>query len=279
MVHPLAAVRVVPETGQIVMRWEAEGDPDLPVTVAVGLAPDGSDHEVVGRAAAGAGFLSIPRPGLGRCFFTVSCSGRRVVVAERRMPFGSVLNFRDIGGYDAGPAGSAGTVKWGQVFRSDSLHRLTADHLEAFDELGIEVVYDLRSLEERELLPSVDIAVHLPIPSRSPEGDAHRLRTRRDGEQWLHEEYLYMLEHAAVAFGDLLARLSVPEGRPVLFHCAGGKDRTGLAAALLLSWLGVGRETVLDYYELTSSYAPPDRLGQVIEIFSLAGMTVDRHIG
>ncbi|MHB8437326.1 MAG: tyrosine-protein phosphatase, partial [Acidimicrobiales bacterium] len=123
------------------------------------------------------------------------------------------------------------------------------------------------------LLPSIDIAVHLPIPSRSPEGDAHRLRTRRDGEQWLHEEYLYMLEHAAVAFGDLLGRLSVPEGRPVLFHCAGGKDRTGLAAALLLSWLGVGRETVLDDYELTSSYAPPDRLGQVIEIFSLAGMT------
>jgi protein-tyrosine phosphatase len=193
-----------------------------------------------------------------------------MVVAERRVPLGSVLNFRDLGGYRSG---EAGMVRWGQVFRSDSLHRLDREYLEAFSDLGVQVVYDLRSIQERESFPSVDLAVHLPIPSRSPEGSVANLRSRYDGERWLHEEYLYMLAHAGAAFGALLSQLAEPERRPALFHCAGGKDRTGLAAALLLSWLGVQREVVLDDYELTSQHAPVDSLGEVVETFCSAGMT------
>ena len=46
-------------------------------------------------------------------------------------------------------------------------------------------------------------------------------------------------------------------GRPVVFHCTAGKDRTGLVSALLLEVLGVDRETVLDDFQLTERYAGP----------------------
>jgi len=62
-----------------------------------------------------------------------------------------------------------------------------------------------------------------------------------------------MLKEAGPLFGELLSRLTQPHGLPAVFHCAGGKDRTGMAAALLLSWLEVDRETVLDDYELEQS--------------------------
>ncbi len=74
----------------------------------------------------------------------------------------------------------------------------------------------------------------------------HRLTDLRSGERWLS---------------------------PAVFHCLGGKDRTGLAAALLLSWLGVDRGTVLYDYELSARCAPVDRLPVVVDRFVANGMS------
>jgi protein-tyrosine phosphatase len=62
---------------------------------------------------------------------------------------------------------------------------------------------------------------------------------------------------------------------PAVFHCAGGKDRTGLAAALLLTWLGVDRETVLDDYELTARFQTAARKAEIVEIFRESGMWLE----
>jgi Tyrosine phosphatase family len=59
----------------------------------------------------------------------------------RRVPFAGALNFRDIGGY---PITGGGATRWGAVYRSDSLHYLTADDLKVFDALGVKAIYDLR---------------------------------------------------------------------------------------------------------------------------------------
>jgi protein-tyrosine phosphatase len=187
----------------------------------------------------------------------------------RRIPFEGALNFRDIGGY---PVASGGMTRWSAVYRSDSLHRLTEVDLLAFDALDVKTIYDLRRSSELSRYPGPRGHIHLEIPG----GDLAKapvagLRTREDGEQWLAADYLSMLTAAAPAFGKLLSRLADGGQLPAVVHCLGGKDRTGMAIALLLTVLGVDRGTVLDDYELTSQ-CHAARVPEVVEEFAVLGI-------
>ena len=178
-------------------------------------------------------------------------------VDERRVRFTGVNNFRDLGGYRTE---SGVTTRWSRIFRSDSPHNFTPKDLEVFDALGVQVIYDLRREAELNADPGPRPYVHMELPSRPVfDTDPQTLRNRGDGENWLFEDYCGMLEPAAPVFGHLFSEIAECDG-PVMFHCMGGKDRTGMTAALLLSWLGVDRRTVLDDYELTSFYSSPDHI-------------------
>jgi protein-tyrosine phosphatase len=188
-----------------------------------------------------------------------------------------VKNLRDLGGY--GTAWGNAT-RWNRVFRSDSPHNFTVADLEVFDAMGIRVIYDLRRSAEREQDPGPRPCVHVELPSRQVFATHHpsTLRTRDDGERWLFEDYCGMLEIAAPVFGHLFTEFAESDG-PVMFHCMGGKDRTGMTAALLLSCLGVDRQTVLDDYELTSRYSGPERIPHVVDLFVAGGISRDAAIG
>ena len=195
---------------------------------------------------------------------------------NRRLTFVGVNNFRDLGGY---PTESGSTTLWGRIFRSDSPHNFTEADLEVFDALGIQIIYDLRRDAERETDPGPRPCVHRELPSGPLFGtDANTLRDRSDGERWLFEDYCKMLEVAGPVFGDLFSRFAECDG-PLMFHCMGGKDRTGMTAALLLRCLGVSRETVLDDYELTSRYSGPDEIPHVVDLFVSQGIAREAAIG
>lgn len=187
----------------------------------------------------------------------------------RRLPFAGALNFRDIGGYrEAG----GGMTRWRAVYRSDSLHYLTDADLAAFDALGVKAVYDLRRPAETARFPGPRDHACLEIPS----GDlatwpAGSLQTRRDGEDWLAADYVSILAGAAPVFGRLFSGLADDAKLPAVVHCLAGKDRTGLAIALLLTALGIDRGTVLDDYELTSR-CHASRVPEVVEIFARLGI-------
>lgn len=194
----------------------------------------------------------------------------------RRIPFAGALNFRDIGGY---PVRGGGLTRWGAVYRSDSLHNLTVADLPTFDALGVKTIYDLRRAREIGRWPGPREFVHLEIPGGELDlVPVTQLRTRRDAEEWLAADYAGMLDRAAAAFGILFTRLAGDGLLPAVLHCLGGKDRTGLSVALLLTLLGVDRDTVLDDYELTSEYQRP-RLPEVVERFVASGMTRDAAEG
>ena len=186
----------------------------------------------------------------------------------RRVPFAGALNFRDIGGY---PVAGGGMTRWRAVYRSDSLHYLTEGDLTAFDALGVTTVYDLRRPDEIASFPGPRDHVCLEIPSTDLAKSAVGLQTRRDGEMWLAAEYLSMLATAGPAFGRLLARLAEDDRLPAVVHCLGGKDRTGMVIALLLTALGADRATVLDDYELTSR-CHVSRVPEVVEAFLQLGI-------
>jgi protein-tyrosine phosphatase len=244
--------------GRALVRWQLEGTP-VPVDVATGPTPDHIDHTHKATVPAGQTSLLVSGPGDGRLFVSVSPlgTGPAVVAADRRVPFEGIQNFRDLGGYRTR---SGRVVRWGQVFRADALHGLSTNDLALYERLGLRAVYDLRSDLEREERPNPVPSRPLTVTGRPAGTEPAALRTAAeqlttaDGERLLLEMYLGLLEHSATQVGELYTGLAARDGLPAVFHCHGGKDRTGIVAALLLEALGVEREVVLDDYELTARY-------------------------
>ena len=192
----------------------------------------------------------------------------------RLIRFEAGSNFRDLGGYRSGDGGE---VRWGMVYRAGRLDRLTASDLGDLAALGIRTVFDLRREDEREQAPDPVPSVHLclmsKVQAKSPLPHAELLVEHDHGVRFMRELYSGLLAHAAAEIGTLFTMLAEPDAMPAVFHCAVGKDRTGLVAALLLTWLGVDREVVLDDFELSD-----DLVGQG-QRDELVRRMADRGIG
>lgn len=173
----------------------------------------------------------------------------------RHIPLDGAHNVRDLGGY---PTRSGGVTRWGAVYRGDRLDELTPGDLARLAELGITTVFDLRSAEERERFPDPMPSVHVSVVSRMvanrPPVDFASLVDHDHGVRFMRDLYVGLLEHAGPEIGEVLSGLAAPDALPAMFHCTAGKDRTGVVAALLLEWLGVDRDTVLDDFELSRQY-------------------------
>jgi protein-tyrosine phosphatase len=255
----VSAAAVETEGDALLVRWELTGNQDAPVNIGVGPTPDAIDHAHVLTVPGRLGQVRIDGHGAGRHYVSISPhdGSGALIVAERRVPFEGVSNFRDLGGY---PTSGGGRTRWGRVFRSDALHRFTDTDLIRYGSLGLHAVYDLRGDAERELHPNPFPSTQLALLAQTGEGAtaAESVRSMAQdssaGVQLLRELYRGMLANAGPLFGRLLSGLSDPESLPAVFHCTGGKDRTGISAALLLELLGVPRAQVLDDYELTSRY-------------------------
>ena len=259
---------------RLLVRWVGADDGD--VELAVGEEPNAASHLAVARVPAAAGSARLEGLGVRRHYVSVRHSDSTIVVAERRVPFAGLMNFRDLGGYSST---LGGTTRWGRVFRSDSPHGLTVEDLPVFDALGVETIYDLRRLDEREESPGPRTSVHHLLPSRRvADADLETLKDRADGERWLLEDYLGMLDDGAPVFGQLFSALASAAG-PAVIHCYGGKDRTGMSSALLLSALGVRRDDVLDDYELTSSYHTDETIETIVVVFADSNIPRDAALG
>ncbi len=170
----------------------------------------------------------------------------------RSLTFRALFNFRDLGGY-TGLDGR--TTRWRRIFRSDSLHGITADDREAWSALGVRTVVDLRRENEIEQFGriSADAGVtyrHLPIRHLDWAEVDHPEGT--DRPRWLADRYLNFAEEGAEGLRDTLAVLADPAQTPAVVHCMAGKDRTGVVCALTLALLGVDDATITADYALSN---------------------------
>ena len=190
----------------------------------------------------------------------------------RFVPLQGCVNFRDLGGY---PGLGGRRVQAGRLFRSDALQDLTPDDASILkDRLGLAAIIDLRNTDEAArdgvgLLPGLGLDyAHFPLldgrgfpPIAGRPADGHPApgqsgagwgRPRSDIVERLADTYLWILDNSggqlAAAVNAIAARL----GRPLVFHCSAGKDRTGMVAALLLELLGVAPEIRAVDYLLTN---------------------------
>jgi len=193
-------------------------------------------------------------------------------------------NFRDLGGHRAA---DGGRTRRGLVFRSDAPHRLTPADLAVVGRLGLRVVYDLRTDEERRRAPSVlprdirrEVLMIGGTNGKVREVGEHIVagRLAEVPDDFLVLVYEGLVEGQAATFGQLLTGLAESDGLPALIHCTHGKDRTGISVALLLSVLRVDEATILDDYELSTAYYTERRMAKLRPKLIKAGIDDDRYL-
>ncbi len=190
----------------------------------------------------------------------LSTLGCMIGATKSRVPeLEGALNFRDLGGYRSA---DGRTVRWHCVYRSGTTHALTAGDIARLGAQGIRYAYDLRSNKERREQPNRlrDIA-NLEYRFRDHEhlpGDIRRLLKSPDARaEHSHQVMLDVYRTLPYEFADAFRTLfrHIADGDiPLVFNCTAGKDRTGVAAALMLTALGVPRETVFEDYLLTGQF-------------------------
>ena len=178
---------------------------------------------------------------------------RRTGQDRRLIALAEVYNLRDLGGY---PTSGGRRIRWGAVYRADGLHRAVGADRERLRALGLRTVIDLRSWDE-VAAGHVSVSTigaerfhHLPVLHFLDEtiGSA----VLGDPEEALVDAYRTMLEEGALAIALALRVIADPSAHPVVFHCAGGKDRTGVLAAVLLALLGVDDATIAEDYAMSA---------------------------
>lgn len=204
----------------------------------------------------------------------------------RSLGIASVPNLRDLGGYKTT---SGATIANGLVFRANQLFNVSAGDMLKIEKLNLKNVFDLRTAAEKNPAPdelpagvkNVWLDVLADVPSSGPANLTSLLTDPKkanielgDGkvEALFKQAYrdCISLPSAKTNFRKLFLSLADTNQLPALFHCATGKDRTGWAAAALLTLLGVPREVVMQDYLRSNEYILP-MYDTLIQKFVTAG--------
>ena len=182
---------------------------------------------------------------------------------KRHVSLDGQSNFRDIGGYETA---DGRRVKWGVVYRSGELHKLSDSDVLKLESLGIKAVANFlteKEIESRghDRLP--DGVREIPLPMEAGNmGDLAEvvIEARGTGDfskvpaEFNPEIHRLLITEAREYYARLLRELADPINRPMVYHCSHGVHRTGTATAILLSALGVPWETVREDYLLSNKY-------------------------
>ncbi len=181
-------------------------------------------------------------------------------MTSRLHPFDGIDNFRDFGDY---PTAAGARVRPGRLFRSAHHARVSDADLARLAAMDFGAVVDLRYPVERRRQPSrrpEGFSAAVIASDIESDGEAPHIAflksavlTPDSGRRFMIETYRRMPftpSHQEV-FGAYFRALADSD-RPVLIHCAAGKDRTGLLAALTHHLLGVGRDDLIADYLLTN---------------------------
>jgi protein-tyrosine phosphatase len=175
---------------------------------------------------------------------------------SRLVPLQGASNFRDLGGY-TGRAGRP--LRWRVLYRSDHLGQLTPDDAQQLRQRGVTLALDFRGVHESAAaayqLPGVTrhaLSIEPTVAQRMQDLAAMGRALDEATTVGLMEDlYRNVVQHHSAQLAAFFGHVLASDGA-LVFHCTAGKDRTGIAAALLLSALGVPRSVVLQDFLLTN---------------------------
>lgn len=185
-----------------------------------------------------------------------------MTIGDRHLRFPGTINFHDMGGYETH---DGGRVRSDFLYRSGHLAFAEANAKNDIAALDIRLICDFRTDEERQDSPTTYADGHtpkvvsLPIwPVRTPGVDttvARLLRGDATIKNALEDQadgYREFVRDQSAQFANMFQAILGNVGGAVLLHCSGGKDRTGIASALLLTALGVPLDDVIKDYLLSA---------------------------
>jgi protein-tyrosine phosphatase len=169
----------------------------------------------------------------------------------RLLPLEGLYNVRDLGGYTAGDR----QVRWGLLYRAGDLNFLTPQAKDNLETRNIKTIVDFRTRSEWEQAPDGELStvksrIHLPIDAGNII-DLTQAGAGADPVELMEKLYGALADKSLDQYRRFFHILAEPDSAPLIFHCSAGKDRTGVAAALLLAALGVDRETIFQDYLLS----------------------------
>ncbi len=170
---------------------------------------------------------------------------------SRTLDFEGCVNFRDLGGYRTLDGREIG---WRRLFRADGLNKLTPADRDQLVGLGLATVIDLRTVDEAEQRGRfpVDLVpvryVDLPLTDVLP--STEELPEWREAS-YVASRYGQMVSRGGPVLTRAIEVLASVDSLPAVVHCSAGKDRTGVLSALVLAFLGVPDETIVEDYALS----------------------------
>ena len=238
------------------LQWQAT-DPSLPVSLSVAGA-DADFTPLITQLQASTYSWRAEDNTIRYTFRVEPENGKPAQSATRWLTLEGGKNFRDLGGYHTADGHQ---VRWGKLLRSGALASLTDNDFTELKPLNIGSVIDFRSPPERQADPTnwqldgteiVNADYHLDMANfgkvfMEPDLTAEKV------EAAMASSYPDILVGLTGPFTDMFDRLASSD-QAMVFHCTAGKDRTGIAAALILTALGVDRETIMADFMLSDLY-------------------------
>lgn len=240
--------------------WEGDAPVTIEVSTDPGFAP--GSGQTIGTFEGGTATWSATGDPTRRYFLVSTEAGDAQRAAVRLLPLKGGRNFRDIGGYETADGSH---VKWGRVYRSGVMAKLTDEDYDYLGDLGITTVCDFREADERESEPTKWAAGEIEYLTFAPPRQEDQAQnpmfaafanpesTPDDVRQAMAAGYPGILEQEDEGYTAMFDQLAAGN-IPLAFNCSAGKDRAGTAAALLLTALGVPQETVVEDYALSDDY-------------------------
>ncbi|KQR67747.1 tyrosine-protein phosphatase [Pedobacter sp. Leaf176] len=209
--------------------------------------------------------------------FIPAIAAAQLADSSKRIVPVNAANFRDIGGYKTTDGKE---VVWGKVYRSAAINKLTDADLKLLDKKGIHTVVDFRGTREAALaadrLPQDTDYTLSPAGSENIPDAAQLVSLLKQGN---FLEKMYGIDGAKYA-GDryrslFMKLLTVDQKEAVLYHCTGGRDRTGMATALLLYILKVPQQTIEADYLASNIYLAKANKEMFAPMAKLSGMSTE----
>lgn len=249
------------------LSWRSLGSDSVQV-FASPSPTGGHDIRLVGKGGADGNLDVEGLPPQQRWYFTLKPDhGDALTVADRSLHLASAPNFRDIGGLRTT---DGRWVRIALLYRSDQLNRVTEPDLATLDRLHLVTIYDFRTERERETGPDkvpsgahevvADVLADQKVPTDQDMANPASLKEyAAGGAASFTEVYRHFVSSptASQAYRAFLSGLADTRTYPAVFHCTGGKDRTGWGAAIVLSALGVPRQVIVDDYMASNRYLEP----------------------
>ena len=201
-----------------------------------------------------------------RYFFLFRFNNRYDKITASRFAFSeSIINFRDIGGYSNK---EEKTIKWGKIYRSGDINvpRKERDNI-VFDQIKLKTIINIedKPLSYQDSTKKIDIS----IPDLLSNDIINMIKEgkMRKGDVFLYmqEKYLDIYENIDVYFAPMFDILLQEENYPVLITSKKGKDRTGIAVALIMMALDIPYETIIEDYLLSEKYINTQNYKSIIK--------------